>query len=116
MRSALSVVTVVIAVLSNGCSKDLEGDLDVLRNYGDVVPRKLQHEGETYGVLDRPDEGRMIAVSLGPWWGVNQKLIEQTTGAAERYLHDTARDCKIDRMRLASGTDGSMEFFYSCNK
>ncbi len=114
MRICLFGIIVLSALMFNGCSKDIEGDLHILRNYGDIHPQKIQFQGITWGILDKSTEGRMIVVSLGAWHGVTEALIEQTDGAARKYLQHSERDCAIDNRQLASGTDGSIEYFYSC--
>ena len=100
--------------MTSACSKDVTGDLHVLQSYGDISPQKLQFDGITWGVLDKPKENRMIVVSLGAWHGVTEELVKQTDGAARAYFRHVKRDCSIDSRQLASGTDGSIEYFYSC--
>ena len=106
-KHLLTLVVASVLTLA-GCSKDLAGDLHVLEHYGDVIPQKFQFEGETFGVLDRPEQERMIVVSLGPWWGVSEELMARTNAAAEEYLQDSQRICTVDSMRLASSTDGEL--------
>jgi len=114
MRNGLYGIVVLYALMTSGCSKDLEGDLYNLQNYGDIHPQKIQFDGVTWEILDKPTEVRMIVVSLGAWHGVTEALVEQTDGAARTYFRHANRHCSIDSRQLASGADGSIEYFYSC--
>ena len=109
------VVLFTLACYGCGVSKDLGGDLNLLTQYGNVQPQKIQFEGITWGIFDKPDEERMIVVSLGAYWPGAARA-KQTEGAAHEYLERSKRDCAILSQTLASHTDWSFEFYYSCKK
>ena len=117
MRRCLIGIVVLFTLACNGCAggKDLEGDLNTLNQYGNVQPQKIQFEGITWGIFDKPDEERMIVVSLGAYWPGAARA-KQTEGAAHEYLERSKHDCTILSKKLASSTDFSFEFYYSCKK
>ena len=114
MRVAIFGIIALCVLMSAGCSKDVQGDLYITQNYGNVQPQRIQFNGTDWGVLDKPEEGRMIVVGLGAWHGVTEELLNNANGAARTFLQRSERDCAIDSRKLASGTDGSLEYFYSC--
>ena len=117
MRRHLGYMVMLFAVACAGCGgKDTSGDLYNLTHYGNVQPQKIQFQGITWGILDKPEEGRMIVVSLGAHSPLTDEKVEQTEGAAQSYLERSNRDCTVTARKLASATDNSFEFFYSCNK
>ncbi len=117
MRKYLIGLAALIALACSGCgvSKDLGGDLYNLEHYGNVQPQKFQFQGITWGVLDKPEEERMTVVSLGAFWPGPARQ-KQTEEAAHEYLERSKRDCTVTSKRLASRSDGSFEFYYSCKK
>jgi len=116
MKNHFHIIVLLLVLICNGCAKDLESDLLILTRYGDIVPQKIQFEGVTFVILDKPGDGRMIVATLGQWWGVTEEYVEQTAGAARKYFKQSERECTINSRRLASATDGSIEYFYSCRK
>ncbi len=116
MRKYLIGLAALIALACSGCSKDVGGDLYNLEHYGNVQPQKFQFQGITWGVLDKPEEGRMIVVSLAAHLPLTDAKTKQTGDAAHEYLGRSKRDCTVHSVRLASRTDGSYEFYYSCKK
>ena len=126
MRKYPIAMATLIALACSGCgsSKDWEGDYHVLTNYGNVPPQKFQFQGTTWGILDKPDDrfpdspvltGQMIVVSLGAYWPGPERW-KQTEAAAHGYLERSKGDCTILSSMLASSTDYSLEFYYSCKK
>ncbi len=116
MRRCPIGIVVLFTLACYGCgSKDLGGDLKLLIQYGNVQPQKIQFEGITWGIVDKPDEERMIVVSLGAY-SPGAAREKQTEGAAHEYLERSKRDCTILSKKLASSTDFSFEFYYSCKK
>ena len=116
VRHTLGTVLILVALAFSGCgSKDVSGDWENFKNYGNVKPQKFEFNGNTWGVFDKPDERRMIVVSLGAHGAFGSKVIERTEEAARRYLSQTGRVCEIESRRLTSATDNSIEFVYMCS-
>ena len=116
MRQKLSAIAILAALACAGCvSKDVSGDLDVLENYGNVKPLRFEFQGNTWGILDKPKEGRMLVVSLGAHGALGDQLFERTEAAVHGYLSQTSRVCEIGSKRLMSATDLSVEFVYVCS-
>ena len=111
MHKCLIGMAILFALAFTGCgSKDIGGDLSNLNQYGNVQPQKIQFKGVTWGILDKPEEERMLVVPLG------DAPFEQYDGAAREFFERSKRECTVTRKRLASSTDFSFEFFYSCKK
>ena len=109
MRRYLIGLTALFALVASGCGgKDVGGDLYNLDHYGNVQPHKIQFQGITWGVLDKPEEGRMLVVPL------DSAQFEQYDAAAREYFELSKRKCTVISKKLASRTDFSVEFLYSC--
>ncbi len=115
MRKYLIGLAALIALACSGCVYPIRDALYALEHYGNVQPQKFQFQGITWGVLDKPEEERMIVVSLGAFWPGPARQ-KQTEEAAHEYLERSKRDCTVHSVRLASYSDGSYEFYYSCKK
>ena len=101
-------MTALFALASNGCSSDVCGDWYVLKHYGNVQPRTIEFQGIGYAILDKPEERRILMAPLG------DASLEQYEPAARDYLARSRGECTIESRGLASGTDQTYEFFYSC--
>lgn len=83
MGNSLRGAVLLATLACVGCgSKDVGGDLYNLNNYGNVTPQRFEFQGNTWGVLDKPEEDRMPVVSLGAHGSQGDKLVERTEEAA----------------------------------
>ncbi len=48
-----------IVLAGSGCITNTGGWYG-LKHYGDVQPQKVESQGNTFGILDKPEEGRMV--------------------------------------------------------
>ena len=102
-----AVVVVAALVLGGGtCSPDAYS-LYVLENYGSVEGEMVDVGGDSFAVLDKPDEGRLLVAHME-----NVYALEQWQHVADTYLGQSQRDCTITRSRAV--TPRQIEFYYTC--
>ena len=97
-----------LAFACSACTPNYIGDW-VWDNYRDVQPQTIQSQGTTWGILDKPEEGRMLVVPG------RTGSIEQYEAAAEDYFEQVGRVCTIRSGGLKRDHD-NVELFYLCKK
>lgn len=112
------VPMLVAAFVLAGCG----GIEYISQHYSDVSPQDVAMPDDTYGVSDKPAEGRMLvqsSIGTGVAQGIGAGLFSADPlpkpffqAAAERFLAQTGRKCRItDGYTLAMT---SWEFRYVC--
>ncbi len=110
-RLATKKVAILLGIVlaGSGCITNTGGWYG-LKHYGDVQPQKVESQGNTFGILDKPEEGRMVVTDT-----INRfkKLpLSQFELAAQAYFERSNRRCTIESAEYISTL--SLEFFYSC--
>lgn len=101
------VVLAAVLVLGGGICNPDAYSLYVLDNYGSVEGEMLDVGGDSFAVLDKPGEGRLMVAHIENFYA-----LEHWQHVAETYLGQSGRDCTITRSHVV--TPRQIEFYYAC--
>ncbi len=104
-------VAVLLGILlaGSGCNNM---DWYTWENYRDVQPQEVKLQGNTFGIFDKPGEGRMVVTDT-----INrfEKLpLSQFELAAQAYFERSNRRCTIESAKHLNQPTLSFELFYFC--
>ncbi len=109
-RLATKKVAILLGIVlaGSGCITNTGGWYG-LKHYGDVQPQKVESQGNTFGILDKPEEGRMMVAWLGKSRHVPASQFEL---AAQAYFERSNRRCRIESVNWVGSS--LVELVYSC--
>ena len=87
-------------------------DWYIREDYRDVQPQEIELQGNTFGIFDKPGEGRLVVTDT-----INrfEKLpLNQFELAAQVYFERSNRRCTIESAKYLRQPTLTFEFFYSC--
>ena len=109
----------IAGILSFGVLAGCSGVQYAMDNYRGIKPQKIAHNGQTFRVFDKPEEGRMMitpslgkAALQGATFGAAATAEMTFQGAAETYLEITGRQCEVGDPKLV--VQPQYEVFYRC--
>ena len=97
---------VALTLGAGNCNPDAFS-IYVLENYGSVHGQMVNVGDDSFAVLDKPEEGRMLIAHASNFYPMDQW--RQT---AATYLERTGRSCKIAQTSIV--TPRQIEVYYAC--
>lgn len=107
--SRISFLSIAILMLCGvGCIPNPDAyNMYVVEHYGSVQGERVEVDGETFAVLNKPEEGRLLVAHASKFYPIDYWRHVATT-----YLDRSGQACVIDRSQEI--TPRQIEFFYTC--
>lgn len=107
LLSRLATMALVAVILGGGSCNPDAYSLYVLDNYGSVRGEMIDVDGESFAVLDKPKESRLLVAHIQNFYP-----LERWRDVATTFLHRSGRHCEL--MQVKEVTPRQIEFRYAC--
>ena len=102
-----TIMAIVALVLGGGTCNPDAYSIYVLNNYGSVRGQMIDIDDDSFAVLDKPEEGRLLVAH-----SANFYPLDQWKHVAETFLERSGRSCTITQSKVV--TPRQIEFYYAC--
>ena len=102
-----TIMAIVALVLGGGTCNPDAYSIYVLNNYGSVRGQMIDIDDDSFAVLDKPEEGRMLVAHASKFYPM-----DRWRQVAATYLERTGRSCELAQSSVISPRQ--IEVYYAC--